>query len=196
MGQSISGTCGGSTMLDEKKNSFSKPKIFITSDLHLEHENIIRFCKRPFRNVNDMNETLVNNWNKVVGKKDVVYYLGDLVYNFGLRKNPNAHKERFEYWLNILNGEKILIKGNHDPVNFNLKETLILKYGKQDFFLCHEPEQVPKDWRSWAICGHHHNNKLEEYPFIDKKNKKINISTELTKFCPVNMDDLIKKIEE
>ncbi len=196
MGQSISGICGGSIMLDEQTNILSKFRIFVTSDLHLEHENIIRFCKRPFLSVKEMNETLVKNWNKVVGKKDLVYYLGDLVYNYKLKQNPNAHKERFEFWLSVLNGRKILIRGNHDPVNINLKETLVFKQGKNDFFLCHEPEHVPKDWKGWAICGHHHNNKLGEYPFIDKKNKKINVSTELTEFRPVNMNDLIKKIEE
>ncbi len=62
------------------------------------------------------------------------------------------------------------------------------------FFLTHEPENIPKDWDGWAICGHHHNNKPLDYPFIDKTNKRINVSVELTKYRPVDMDDIIKKI--
>ena len=60
----------------------------------------------------------------------------------------------------------------------------------------HDPADIPSDWKDWAICGHHHNNKLDEYPFIDKRNKRINVSNELTKFRPVDMDEIIKKIEE
>lgn len=175
---------------------FGKPKTYITSDLHLEHANIIKFCKRPFLDVDEMNETLVGNWNKTIRKKDTVYYLGDLVYNYQLNQDTIKHKERFEYWIKRLNGKKIFIGGSHEPKNMEFKENFILKYSGYKFFLTHRPEDVPKDWDGWAICGHHHNNKLEEYPFIDKKNKRINISVELTKYKPVNIDELIKKIHK
>ena len=89
-------------------------------------------------------------------------------------------------------------RNQHDRISKtkNVFDSLVIEYKDRKFFLVHDPDQVPSDWKGWAICGHHHNNKLEEYPFIDKKNKRINISTELTKFRPVDMDDLIKKIEE
>lgn len=177
------------SFIDKIRNIFKKPKTFITSDLHLDHTNIIKYCKRPFLNTEDMNKTLVDNWNNIISNKDTVYFLGDLAYGRGSRNT--------DYWLKQLNGKIIFIKGNHDKSNkIKLHETYILEYGRYKFFLSHKPEQVPKDWDGWAICGHHHNNKLEEYPFIDKKNKRINISTELTKFRPVDMDELIKKIEE
>ncbi|NOZ80721.1 MAG: hypothetical protein GXP63_03530, partial [DPANN group archaeon] len=175
--------------VDKMKNIFRKPKTFITSDLHLDHTNIIKYCKRPFLNTEDMNKTLVDNWNNTINNRDTVYFLGDLAHGGGSKTT--------DYWLKKLNGKIIFIKGNHDKSNkIQFNETYLLGYGGYKFFLSHEPEQVPKDWNGWAICGHHHNNKLEEYPFIDKKNKRINISTELTKFRPVDMDDLIKKIEE
>ncbi len=79
-------------------------KIFITSDLHLGHSNIIKLCNRPFKNVEEMDKTIINNWNKVVGKEDLVYVIGDFCF-----KGQNA-----EYYLNQLNGSIILIKGNHD----------------------------------------------------------------------------------
>jgi len=174
---------------EKLKDIFRKPKTFITSDLHLDHTNIIKYCKRPFLNTEDMNKTLIDNWNNTISNKDTVYFLGDLAYGRGSRTT--------NYWLKQLNGKIIFIKGNHDKSNkIQFHETHILEYGRYKFFLSHEPEQVPKDWVGWAICGHYHNNKLEEYPFIDKKHKRINVSTELTKFRPVDIDELIKKIEE
>jgi calcineurin-like phosphoesterase family protein len=170
------------------KRFFRKPKIFITSDLHLDHTNIIKYCKRPFLNTEDMNKILVNNWNNIISNKDTVFFLGDLAYGRGSRNT--------DYWLKQLNGKIIFIKGNHDKSDkIKFYKTYKLEYGDYKLFLSHEPKQVPKDWDGWAICGHHHNNKLKEYPFIDKKNKLINISTELTKFRPVDMDELIKKME-
>lgn len=54
--------------------------IFFTSDLHLGHENCIRLCNRPFSSIEEMDETLIENWNRKVTGKDTVYILGDLIY--------------------------------------------------------------------------------------------------------------------
>jgi calcineurin-like phosphoesterase family protein len=171
------------------KDLFRKPKIFIASDLHLDHTNIIKYCKRPFLNTEEMNKTLIENWNNTISKKDTVYFLGDIAYGRGSKST--------DFWLNKLNGKIIFLKGSHDKSNkIKFHDTFILEYGDYKFFLAHEPEKVPKHWDRWAICGHHHNNKIKEYPFIDRKNKRINISVELTKYKPVEIDELIKKIEE
>ena len=52
-------------------------RIWFTADSHISHRNIIKYCKRPFSDVEEMNETLISNWNKVVGKDDFVFHLGD-----------------------------------------------------------------------------------------------------------------------
>ena len=177
------------SFVDKVKGLFSKPKSFITSDLHLDHTNIIKYCKRPFINTEEMNKILIDNWNNTVSEKDTVYFLGDLAFGSGSKST--------DYWLKQLNGKIIFIKGNHDKSEkIKFHESYTLDYKNYKFLLTHEPEQVPNVWDGWAICGHHHNNKIQEYPFINKINKKINVSVELTKYRPVDIDEIIKKIEE
>lgn len=177
------------TFLSKIKSAFSKPKIFITSDLHLDHTNIIKYCKRPFLNTEEMNRTLINNWNNTVRKKDTVYFLGDLAFGKGSKTT--------DYWFKQLNGKIIFLKGNHDRSNkIKFYDNYILEYAGIKFFLIHEPEKAPKDWDGWIIYGHHHNNHPDKYPFMDKKNKIINISIELTKYRPVDINEIIEKMNE
>ena len=82
-------------------------KNFFISDLHFGHFNIMRYDNRPFTNVEEMDTTLINNWNSVVSNEDTVYILGDISWH-----NEEKTMEIFEQ----LNGTKVLIKGNHDKV--------------------------------------------------------------------------------
>ena len=52
-------------------------KVFFTSDTHFYHGNIIRFCNRPFKDAEMMNETIISNWNNTIGQDDIVFHLGD-----------------------------------------------------------------------------------------------------------------------
>jgi len=54
---------------------------FVISDLHLNHANIISYCKRPFDSVREMNQVLIKNWNYVVKPDDIVYFVGDMTVN-------------------------------------------------------------------------------------------------------------------
>lgn len=80
-------------------------KVYFTSDTHFGHVNIIKYCNRPYKTVEEMNESLIYNWNKVVKKNDIVYHLGD----FCLGKI-----DEFDSYFNQLKGKIILIEGNHD----------------------------------------------------------------------------------
>lgn len=68
--------------------------IYYTADQHFGHSNIIRFCDRPFKNVTEMDETLINNWNNAVSDEDIVYMLGDLI--FRSEKSASYYVERLK----------------------------------------------------------------------------------------------------
>jgi calcineurin-like phosphoesterase family protein len=80
-------------------------RVFFTSDSHYFHRNIMKYCNRPFETVEEMNETLIANWNNKVGKDDCVFHLGD--FCFGGPERWKKIRER-------LNGNIVLIIGNHD----------------------------------------------------------------------------------
>ena len=81
-------------------------KTFFSSDHHFLHRNIIKLCNRPYVDEHEMTEACVDAWNSKVNKSDTVYYLGD----FSLSTSRIAVDEI----LKRLNGQKFLIKGNHD----------------------------------------------------------------------------------
>lgn len=85
----------------------STRNIWVTSDTHFNHTNIIKYCNRPFESAKHMNEMLVHNWNSVVKEKDIVYHLGDVYFD---RNNEDLNST----WMGKLNGRKRLILGNHD----------------------------------------------------------------------------------
>src|SRR3990172_2849797 len=82
--------------------------IFFTSDTHFYHQNIIKYCKRPFKYADEMNEVMIKNWNNTITDDDEVYHLGD----FALCSPTGA-----ENIVRRLKGKKYLIRGNHDHKN-------------------------------------------------------------------------------
>lgn len=90
--------------------------IYISSDLHFSHFNIIKYCNRPFKSIGEMNDVLIKNINSVVGPNDIFYHLGD--FCFGDKYDYIAHL------VSRINGKKIFIRGNHDKIKIldRLKE--------------------------------------------------------------------------
>lgn len=83
-----------------------KNKVFFIGDMHFGHENAIKFDNRPFSSVEEMDEELVRRWNNKVSSGDLVYVLGDMIWKTKNGKATDIIKS--------LNGQKILIRGNHD----------------------------------------------------------------------------------
>ncbi len=156
---------------------------FLSSDLHFDHTNIIHYCARPFAssNVEEMNEVLMENWNNTVGSSEV-YFLGDLSFGRGAR--PTA------YWLEKLKGKIDFIRGSHDTDIPQSREYELIKNGRYNFLLVHDPDRLPIEWKGWVIHGHKHNNDMKNYPFINGDKKTINISPELINYRPVSLDFL------
>ena len=128
---------------------------YFTSDLHLGHDNIRKFCNRPFKTTKEMDETIIRNWNGIITDRDTVYVLGDLSFRGG---NPDNYLTR-------LKGHKHLIIGNHDS-----KDTIRSKYWEsvnnlrtikidgEKIVLSHYSMRV---WDcsfhgSWHLFGHSH----------------------------------------
>lgn len=133
--------------------------LFITSDLHLYHENMLRGRKigiRPFETLDQMHETLVQNWNRVVGPQDKVYVLGDIT----LSRSP----ERLNI-LRELRGRLRLVLGNHDtqPLTTYLVyfEKVFAVRTLADIVLTHIPLH-PVEFDRWKgnIHGHRHDRSV------------------------------------
>lgn len=78
---------------------------FFTSDTHFGHERAIELCNRPFRNAQEMNDTIIKNWNERVGKDDIVFHLGDFAMH---------PRSAIPDLVKALNGQIVLVAGNHD----------------------------------------------------------------------------------
>jgi len=88
-----------------RKIDTSKEDVWITSDLHFFHRNVIRFANRPFDSVESMTELLISEWNRKVKNNDTIFHLGDFSFK-GYEETSEVMKR--------LNGNKVFILGNHD----------------------------------------------------------------------------------
>lgn len=137
---------------------------FYIADLHFGHQNIIRFDNRPFDSIEDMNEFLIDSWNKKVKQGDTTYILGDFCWG----KEP----EWIEI-LNKLNGNKVLIRGNHDLKQMSkaLKNKFLYIKDRHEISDCgkklilsHYPEMTYKksyDPNVFMLHGHVHEHTAE-----------------------------------
>lgn len=168
------------------------PQTWLISDLHLGHVGITQFKSaegnpvRPWTNVDEMNEDLINNWNSVVGEKDVVYNLGDLIFG-GHEKNAPL--------LARLKGKHRLIPGNHDEKN-KLKsyekylDGIYPYYELGGMILSHIPlhESSVRRW-GWNVHGHLHGGEIPDGPYTC-------VSVEHTNYFPITIEEVRKRIEE
>ena len=136
--------------------------VFFTSDTHFHHENILKFCNRPFKDVDEMDKQLIENWNNKVGPHDWIFHLGDFAFG-GSDVWNNALKQ--------LNGHKVLIIGNHDRKNIRegymkyfdwVGMQLQLQIEGRSVYLNHYPFLCyGGSWRNeenavWELFGHVH----------------------------------------
>lgn len=180
---------------------FDGDRVFFTSDTHFYHANIINFCGRPFKNVEVMNETLIANWNSVVGPDDIVFHLGDFCLG-GSAEWANI--------LNRLNGKIYLIVGNHDIKNLrqgyysrfeHIAMQMHIEVGKQKIYLNHCPflcyGGAYRD--TWQLFGHVHTSK--QNTGIDAPRlhmlfpTQYDVGVDNNNFTPVSFEEVKRIIE-
>ncbi|MDD4300458.1 MAG: 2'-5' RNA ligase family protein [Methanomicrobium sp.] len=173
--------------INRPDNSGLEKKTFLIGDLHLGHKNIINYCSRPFlmSDVWEMNNILINNWNNCIKDNDNVLFLGDLCLG--------SYDEVKNYALK-LNGNITFIKGNHDKYLYSAQNAKKINYNGREYLLLHYPKEAV-DYNGWVIHGHTHNNNLKKYPFINVKEKTVNVSVEVTGYRPVGLDEIDRCID-
>jgi calcineurin-like phosphoesterase family protein len=141
-------------------------KIFFTSDLHLGHANVIKYCRRPFKHATEMDEAIIARWNERIPSDGLVYVIGDVAL---------TDTDRSVSYLQRMNGTKFLIQGNHDWRSLEdpnyvacfawVKPFFELRIydsdapkGVQNITLCH---YALRTWNkahhgSWSLYGHSH----------------------------------------
>ena len=161
-------------------------EIFVISDTHLAHANILKFKRvdgtplRSFRDLNEMHNTIVENWCRVVRPQDKVYHLGDVAFKI----------EALEL-LRGLPGHKRLIRGNHDL----FQTSVYMKYFDEVYgvrqingtWLTHVPmhEGSVGDRVKINIHGHLHANKIDHHKYF-------NASVECINYTPISIDTILK----
>jgi len=159
---------------------------YFLADTHFYHENILLYetFRSQFANIFEMNKTIIKNWNNKVSKKARIWFLGD--FSFG-------NKEQTTNILNQLNGEKILIPGNHDrrrtrtwwlSVGFDRVIEYPIIY-KNEYVLSHEPIDIGLK----NIHGHLHSK-------IVGKNGFVCVSCEQVKYTPIHFEEVNMRFEQ
>ena len=165
--------------------------IWFTSDTHFGHANIIkpRMCDRPFDTIQEMDERLIANWNKVVRPNDEIYHMGD----FSFARQPQLIGRR-------LMGRKHLVRGNHDHFKQShlmhecfewVKDYHDLKVAGQRFILFHYPI------RNWHHCykgtihlfGHSHGG-TPDY------GRSTDVGVDCWDYSPVHIDTILAYMKD
>lgn len=192
--------------------------IWFTADQHFNHKNIIKYSKRPFKSVEEMNEGLIEKYNSVVNAEDDVYFLGDL----GFFNNIDTTKYDLKPIVSRLKGRKFLILGNHDKYNDyiytkagfevlsgnNKNYTYTFMYNHQyRYLLLHSPyllmKEIYKDlvdmpdsynifWEKY-FCAHlikHRYLVGHVHTAFKKIGNILNVGVDCFDYKPVNIDEI------
>jgi len=161
--------------------------IWFTGDEHYGHKNIIEYAKRPFSSIEEMNSILIDRHNEVVARGDIVYHLGD----FTFIGDPSKY-------LDSLNGQHFLIKGNHDhrrlrkdPAPFGwVKDVHMAKLHEHRFFLSHYSHRVwPRShYGVYHLYGHSHST-------LPDLNRSTDAGVDAHRFYPISAEQVVEKLK-
>lgn len=171
--------------------------IYFIADTHFGHENIIRLCNRPFKDVKEMNTYMFQAWNARVKDEDTVYILGDLAFKTNIDDTIKL--------IHGLKGKKYLIKGNHDGKNLKNDKFKELFEGVYDIYnlalgntrivMCHYPMC---EWEgyfrgSYLVYGHIHNTtNTTAFKVMSNFDKALNAGADIINYTPCTFEELVK----
>ncbi|MDO8610978.1 MAG: phosphoesterase [bacterium] len=168
---------------------------FWTADFHLNHKNVIKYSQRPFKDVEEMNETIISNWNKVVKNEDIVYFLGD--YAFGNAKFIAETLRQLKGNIKFLwgNHEKPLKQFARGISNYpDLQDRLEflgdykeVKINEQFIVMCHYAFKVwnKSHFGSWNLFAHSHGSLKD-----DINSLSIDVGVDCHNFTPINFEQI------
>lgn len=162
--------------------------MFFTSDTHFWHNKIIMLAKRPFTDVLEMNETLIERWNNKVGKGDHVYHLGD--FSFGTAEQTLETLKRLNGNIHLVlgNHDKVIAKSGHIKAQFaSVSSYKEIKIADQALMLFHYPiaEWNKIHYGSWHLYGHVHGNRN-----IDGKALDVGIDGPLSNYDLLHFEEI------
>ena len=165
-------------------------RVYFTSDWHLGHKNILKY--RPqFKSIEEHDNTFITNFNETISKRDIVYFLGDIVFT----------DDALEQFKQLRYCRKILYLGNHDYLH-STKYTGVFDevYGIRSFksyWLSHCPIH-PQEMRNRKgnIHGHLHNNYVQNPGYESRDTRYYNVSPEKNDFKLVNFEDIKRYFDE
>jgi calcineurin-like phosphoesterase family protein len=199
-------------MKEKRKNTW------FTSDLHFGHQKCIEYCNRPYRSIEEMDEKLIKNWNRVVQSQDTVIVVGDFFMYY--------KKAKLKEILGRLNGTKVLVSGNHDlsdsemfTIGFShVCRSMTIKIAGETVNVSHYPYQKPKwvymyydfmaklfpkryfrprrfadqlkDDGRFLLCGHTHSK--NKY----LGNRQIHVGVDCRDFTPVAFQKIANEIAQ
>lgn len=164
--------------------------IYFTADTHFFHKNILKYTKRPWASIEEMNEELITLWNKKISRTDEIYHLGDFAF---------CSAKKADEILQRLNGIKYLIRGNHDYEVKKLAQHFVwikdyfeLKQNHQLYILCHYPLLTwnKKEYGSIMLHGHTHGAIQEQNKLL----KRFDIGIDASEtFEPFSIEEINEK---
>ena len=175
-------------------------KMFFTTDTHFSHENIIKYCKRPFANITENDEEIIRRWNEKVPEDGIVFHLGDVAF---------GDPERVDNILERLNGTIYLVIGNHDwrrVVNNHkwrfemMTQQINMKIGKRHIILNHYPMLAFSGaWRgedaTYQLFGHVHTSPYTDEGIDQQRMKYLftsqyDVGVDNNNFTPINWKEV------
>jgi len=148
--------------------------------MHLAHERIINYTGRPYKNNEEMNESLIKNWNEIVKPTDTIYHLGDFCF-----------ASNYKNWEARLNGKIIFFKGNHDKKRWLYSATI--KFADYRVYMTHVPPDNIPEGISLVLCGHVH-EKWKMKLWRDTQIPMINVGVDVWNYHPVGIRTLLNEL--